>query len=237
MAAVAPMHDAFRRRNSDSVKIDGSCILYILAWEPMSLRRIVRRAFVSVMSTMEGVQPMNKRKLDARSIALLAIMAAATCVFTLLIRIPIAPTRGYIHLGDVAANFSALAFGPWFGLVIAGGGTALADLIGGYPNWAPLTFVIHGLQGFVVGYIAYLSRHRTWPMFLGAALGEVIVVVGYFLAEWPLYGLGPALTELPGNMIQGLFGLLGVPLFILVARAYPPLLFYGGPRAGSDNDR
>jgi uncharacterized membrane protein len=46
---------------------------------------------------------MNDRKLSTRTIALLAIMVAVTCVFTLLIRIPIAPTRGYIHLGDVAA--------------------------------------------------------------------------------------------------------------------------------------
>ena len=180
---------------------------------------------------------MKNRKLDARSIALLAIMAAATCVFTLLIRIPIAPTRGYIHLGDVAANFAALAFGPWFGLIIAGGGTALADLLGGYPQWAPITFVIHGLQGFVVGHIAYLGRHRVGPLFLGALLGEIIVIVGYFLAEWPLYGVGAALVEVPGNAVQGLFGFLGVPLFIMVSRAYPPLLLHGGPRAGDDNDR
>jgi len=64
---------------------------------------------------------MQKRSIDARTIALVAVMAAATCVFTLLIRIPIAPTRGYVHLGDIAANFAALAFGPWFGLLIAGG--------------------------------------------------------------------------------------------------------------------
>jgi serine/threonine protein kinase len=181
--------------------------------------------------------PPRKRKLDTRSIALVGIMVAVTCVFTLLIRIPVAPTRGYIHLGDVAANFGALAFGPWLGLIIAGGGTALADLLGGYPNWAPLTFVIHGLQGFVVGYLAYLGRHRIHTMVIGAVLGEIIVVLGYFLVEIPLYGLGPALTELPGNAIQGLFGLLGVPLLIMVARAYPPLLLHGGPRVGSDNDR
>ena len=180
---------------------------------------------------------MKSSRLSVRSIALLAIMAAVTCVFTLLIRIPIAPTRGYIHLGDVAATFSAVAFGPWFGLIIAGGGTALADLLGGYPNWAPMTFVIHGLQGFVAGYIAFLGRHRTRSMLLGAILGELIVVAGYFIVEWPLYGLNPALAELPGNAVQGLFGLLGVPLLMMVARAYPPILLHGGPRVGSDNDR
>lgn len=180
---------------------------------------------------------MMSRKIDARTIALVAIMAAVTCVFTLLVRIPIAPTRGYIHLGDMAANFAALAFGPWLGLAIAGGGTALADLLGGYPHWAPITFVIHGLQGFVVGYIAYFGRHRPWPMLTGAILGELIVIAGYFLAEVPLYGLNAALVELPGNAIQGLVGLLGVPLLMMVARAYPPLLLRGGLHAGSDRNR
>lgn len=175
--------------------------------------------------------------LSARTIALVAVMTAVTCVFTLMIRIPIAPTRGYIHLGDVAANFAACAFGPWLGLIIAGGGTALADLIGGYPQWAPFTFVIHGLQGFVVGYLAVMSRHRPGPMLVGAGLGEIIVILGYFLVQIPLYGLQPALVELPGNIVQGLFGLLGVPLLILVARAYPPILFFGGPSAGGDPDR
>ena len=174
---------------------------------------------------------MDKSTTTVRTIALVGIMAAATCVFTLLVRIPMAPTRGYIHLGDVAANFAALAFGPWLGLAVAGGGTALADLLGGYPHWAPLTFLIHGLQGFVVGYIAHFSRHRVGPMLAGAILGELIVIAGYFLAEWPLYGLTPALAELPGNTIQGLVGLLGLPLFLMVSRAYPPLLLHGGWRA------
>lgn len=173
---------------------------------------------------------MVSRKTDVRLIALVAVMVAVTCVFTLLVRIPMAPTRGYIHLGDVAATFSALAFGPWLGFVIAGGGTALADLIGGYPHWAPLTLIIHGLQGFLAGYVARLGRHRPGAMLLGAFLGEVVVVLGYFLVEIPLYGLGPALTELPGNSIQGAFGLLGMPLLYLVARAYPAVLEYGRGR-------
>jgi uncharacterized membrane protein len=178
------------------------------------------------------------KKLDARTIALVAVMAAVTCVFTL-VRFPIPGTRGYVHLGDIAANFAALAFGPWFGLVIAGGGMALADIVGGYPFWAPWTLVIHGLQGFVVGYIALLGRGAepnrlpVGPMLIGAAIGELIMVIGYFLAGIVMEGTGAAIAGIPWNLAQGLFGLLGVPLFLMVARAYPPLLL----RRGRHGDR
>jgi len=180
---------------------------------------------------------MRSVKLEARTIALVAVMAAVTCVFTL-VRFPILGGRGYVHLGDMAANFAALAFGPWFGFAIAGGGMALADILSGYAFFAPATLVIHGLQGFVVGYIAFLSRQRQGAMLVGAILGEIIMVVGYFLAEALfLYGLAPALAELPWNLAQGLFGLLGVYLFLMVGRAYPPLLMRGGDRGGSDTNR
>jgi uncharacterized membrane protein len=179
---------------------------------------------------------MRRVRLDARTIALVAVMAAVTCVFTL-VRFPIMGGRGYVHLGDIAANFAALAFGPWFGLVIAGGGMALADLYG-YASYAPTTLVVHGLQGFVVGYIAYLSRQRPGGMLVGAIVGEVIMVAGYFLAEALfLIGLVPAIANLPWNVAQGLFGLLGVYVFLMVGRAYPPLLMRGGSRGGSDTGR
>jgi uncharacterized membrane protein len=181
---------------------------------------------------------MKSGKLEARTIALVAVMAAVTCVFTL-IRFPIMGGRGYVHLGDMAANFAAVAFGPWFGMAIAGGGMALADILSGYAFFAPATLIIHGLQGFVVGYIAFLSRRNQVAMLVGAILGEVIMVVGYFIAELTFYryGLPLALAEVPWNLAQGLFGLLGVYLFLMVARAYPPLLMRGGDRGGSDTGR
>lgn len=55
------------------------------------------------------------KKPDVRTIALLTIMTAVTATLTLVVKIPIPATGGYIHLGDVAANFAALAFGPWSG--------------------------------------------------------------------------------------------------------------------------
>ena len=159
-----------------------------------------------------------------RNIALVAVMAAVTCALTYVVQVPVPATGGYIHLGDVAANFAALAFGPWLGFLIAGGGMAIADLLAGYAVYAPGTLVIHGLQAVVV---ALLGRNRKpWMMFVAAVAGGAVVVAGYFLYQSVILRMGAlaAAKEVPFNVIQTLSGLVGVPVYLLVARAYPPLV-------------
>ncbi|MBN1936175.1 MAG: ECF transporter S component [Anaerolineae bacterium] len=159
---------------------------------------------------------------NIRLIALVAVMMAVTATLTLVVKVPIPATGGYIHLGDLAANFAALAFGPWLGALIAGGGMAIADLIG-FPPFAPGTLVVHGLQAVVVGYLG--RRARPWMMFVAALAGGVVVVVGYFLYEWIFMqmGVATAVKEIPFNIIQVLSGLVGVPVYVLVAQSYPPI--------------
>jgi uncharacterized membrane protein len=159
-----------------------------------------------------------------RNIALVAVMAALACALTLVVQVPVPATGGYIHLGDVVANFAALAFGPWLGFLIAGGGMAIADLIAGYAVYAPGTLVIHGLQAVVV---ALVGRNRKpWLMFVAALAGGAVVVGGYFFYQAVILGFGAvaAAREAPFNVIQALTGLVGVPVYLLVARAYPPLV-------------
>lgn len=168
-----------------------------------------------------------------RTIALVVVMAAAACALTLVVQFPVPATGGYIHLGDVAANFAALAFGPWLGFAIAGGGMAVADLIAGYAIYAPATLVIHGFQAVVV---ALIGRGRkpgglaTVWMFVGSAAGGVVVIAGYFLYQSLILGMGAvaAAKEVPFNLIQALTGLVGVPVFLLVREAYPPLIRWVG---------
>jgi uncharacterized membrane protein len=159
-----------------------------------------------------------------RMIALVVVMAAATCALTLVVQFPVPATGGYIHLGDVAANFAALAFGPWLGFVIAGGGMAIADLIAGYAIYAPGTLVIHGLQAVVVALIG--RQRKIWLMFVGSVAGGAVVVAGYWFYQAVILGMGAvaAAKEVPFNVIQAFTGLVGVPVYILVARAYPPLV-------------
>ena len=162
---------------------------------------------------------------NVRKIALVTVMVAVTTTLTL-ISFTIPATGGYVHLGDIAANFAALSFGPWLGLLIAGGGMALADLILA-PQFAPATLIVHGLQAIVVGYVG--RKHKPWMMFVAAFLGGLVVIGGYFAYEWLIFGAGTqegfnaALGEIPGNILQVSVGMIGVPVYMLVARAYPPL--------------
>ncbi len=162
-------------------------------------------------------------------IASLAILTAVTAVFTYIVRIPIAPTRGYLNLGDVAIYFTAFTFGPVSALIAGGLGTALADIVSGYSQWAPISLLIHGIQGLVAGLIAGLARRgkeQTFNMYwlIAAVAATVVMCAGYLAAGSLMVGFGAAVVELPGNLLQNLAGVVGgILLTIAVRKAYPPV--------------
>lgn len=154
-------------------------------------------------------------------IAAVAILTAVTALFTF-VRVPFAPTRGYFNLSDVAIFFSALTIGPFTALLAGGLGTALADIISGYPQWAPISFVVHGLQGLVIGLLA--RRGGVLNLSMGAVAGTVTMCTGYLLGGWLMVGLAAALAEVPINLLQNLAGIIGgVSLHLAIKKAYPPI--------------
>jgi uncharacterized membrane protein len=169
-----------------------------------------------------------KQKLAYR-IASIAVLTAITTVFTMIIRVPVTPTRGYINLGDVAIFFTALTFGPFTALAAGGLGTALADVLGGYAQWAPITFFAHGVQGLLIGLVFKLVKKENpvqfiMSLFLSFLIGTIIMAGTYFLTGGLMYGFGAAAAEVPGNLIQNIAGmLLGAPLYFAVRKAYPPV--------------
>lgn len=172
---------------------------------------------------------MFKQSLNAKQVAITAVMTAVVFVLTRTIQIP-TPAKGYIHLGDAAIFFAAFAFDPWVAGIVGGLGTALADISSGpFAIWAPFSFVIHGLQGWVVarivGHAGPLQRRRTewYRIILGVCAGSAIVVIGYFFAGLIL-GQAAAVSEIPANILQALSGgVIGAPLYLAVRAAYPPL--------------
>ena len=157
-------------------------------------------------------------------IASIAILAAVTTVLTRVVQIPL-PARGYINLGDVAIVFTAITLGPFSAALAGGLGTALADLLSGpYAFWAPISLVVHGLQGLLIGLIARARPNNLFLQILGGVVGMIIMAGGYLLAGLFIEGAGPALTEVPGNLIQGGAGVvLGILVAAAVSRAYPPV--------------
>lgn len=162
----------------------------------------------------------------ALRVATVAILAAVTAVFTIFIRVP-SPARGYFNLGDVAVAFTAFTFGPLSALLAGGIGTALADLIGSYVQWAPISLVVHGLEGLVIGLIVRMRPGHLGISIAAGIAGVAVMVGGYLAGGILLTGIGPALAEAPGNIVQSAAGvILGIPLSLAVSRAYPPVRRY-----------
>lgn len=157
----------------------------------------------------------------ALSISLLAITTAIVAVFTIAIRLP-TPTGGYISLCDVAVSFCAFAFGPVVGLIAGGLGTAFSDLIGGYPQWAAISFIVHGLEGLFIGILVRGIKDSKGRKLIAAVIATITVPVGYFLLTGLFLTTFPeALTEIAPNAIQsGVGSVLGLSLYESVAHAY-----------------
>ncbi len=164
------------------------------------------------------------RDLPPAMIALAALLIALTTIFTLLVRVPVPATQGYVNLSDVAITFAGLIFGPWVGLVTGGIGAALADLLGGYAQFAPLSLVAHGLEGLVIGWLGF--GRKTVVGMIPAWLGGAVVMVGCYLIGEGLFltGWPAAIAEMPMNTFQAIVGaIVGIPLVLAVRKAYPPI--------------
>ena len=146
--------------------------------------------------------------LNTRIISYLALFMSFT-VITTFIRVPGINTQ-YYNLGEVAIYTLALVFGKKIGFLVGGIGSALADLIIA-PIWAPITLVVKGLEGWVVGNISEEGRLK--KNLLALFLGAHVMIAGYFLAVWVLYGWPAAISEIIGNYGQAVVGgVVAIPL-------------------------
>ena len=158
---------------------------------------------------------------NLKKIVMTALFAALAWVATRSSRIPTPGTGGYIHPGDAIVILSGVVLGPGYGLLAAGIGSALSDLIGGYFVYVPITFVIKGLVALVSGLIyqkmSHSGKNRYLAVILGGITDIVFVAGGYFICEFFLYGSGAA-ASIPANIIQGIGGL------VISAVLYPVLI-------------
>ena len=157
---------------------------------------------------MKGESALFRRYM--KNTVLCAMLAALCCLATLVLQIP-SPIGGYLNLGDGFVLASAFLLGPWYGALAAGIGSALADLLGGYVQYVPGTFVIKALMAAAAGALCVLLAKRlplSFSRLLSALLGEGIMVAGYLTYEaWLLgYGAG-ALVGIPSNLMQAVIGI------------------------------
>lgn len=151
----------------------------------------------------------NNRNFNVRKLTLAALLAAFTCVATMLIQIP-TPTKGYVNLGDCLVNISGWLLGPFYGAAAAGIGSAMADVLSGYTVYAPATLIIKALMAAAswAVYSAVSRRIRPLPARIAAAaVAEVIMAAGYVLFEAAIYhSFAAAAVGIPANLFQGAMG-------------------------------
>ena len=150
------------------------------------------------------------QKNTTQRIVMAALLAALTCVATMIIKIP-SPLKGYLNLGDCVVLLAGWMLSPTYGFIAAGLGSALADTFSGYVTYVPATFVIKGLMALIAFYGFKLLHSKLGNIssrIISGIVAEVVMVAGYFIFEGFLYGFGPSLVNIPANVIQGVAGLI-----------------------------
>ena len=124
-----------------------------------------------------------------------AMMMSMIMMMTIAFRVPIPATQGYIHLGDAMIFLAVVMLGWKYGAVAAGLGSALADLLGGYAIYAPITLIVKFIMAAAVGLFIQkalkkdMGDHAMAVMeLLGMFIGGGLMVLGYYLAESFMYG-------------------------------------------------
>lgn len=185
-------------------------------------------------------------KMNAKQLTIHALSIALVCVATMIIQIPI--PLGYMHLGNCCILLIGVCFGKTTGALAGGIGSALADLLTGYPQWILPTLVIKGIMGYAAGRLSLESaesetacnsqpayghkptRHVRMASFrtLAASVTSILIMIaGYTTAGSILYGsLAAGLAQIPGLALEGV---LGIVLFYVAGFAFEaaklPMLF------------
>ena len=150
--------------------------------------------------------------MKTKKLVMAALFAALTYVATAIIKIPTPGTGGYIHPGDAIVILSGIFLGPVYGGLAAAIGSMLSDLLGGYMNYVPITFVIKGLVAIAAYYAFHAAMKVSKKMLVGMIASGICAIIlvagGYFICEIPMYGFGGALASVPANIVQSFGGLL-----------------------------
>ena len=156
---------------------------------------------------------------NLKKLVLAALFAALSCVSTMIIQIP-SPMNGYVNLGDCFVLLGSVILGPVWGFLAGGTGSMLADILSGYAHYAPGTFLIKGFMALAL-VLLYKKLSSKMPhsasYLVSATVSEVIMIAGYFGYASLILGKGlAAASSIPGNIMQGIFGVVSSFLLIKV---------------------
>ena len=174
---------------------------------------------------VKSTQSTKKIKVSTKDLVLTGLLTAMVFSATMFIniRLPISVNGGLIHMGNIVLFLTAFLFGKKKGAIAGAFGMGLFDILSGWTAWAPFTFVIRGVMGYLIGAISH-SNHKEGvhvpTNVLAIFVGGLWMMAGYYLTEVILYGnwISPS-TSIPGNIVQIVFGCMSVLMAPLLKKA------------------
>ncbi|SFE71303.1 ECF transporter S component [Peptostreptococcus sp. D1] len=166
-------------------------------------------------------------KFTTKDLVECALLTALVFVATGFINItlPISMKGGLIHLGTGMLFISAIVFGEKKGAISGAFGMAIFDILSGWAAWAPFTFVIRGIMGYMLGKISHINGKNGNSIvinIIAMLISTIWMIIGYYFTEVILYGswITP-FTSMPGDLAQGIVGaLIALPIIKGLKRVY-----------------
>lgn len=145
--------------------------------------------------------------MNTKKVCMTGLFMALICVATLFFKVSI--PGGYAHLGNGFIFLAAALLGNVGGMIAAGVGSALADLLGGFYMWILPTLIIKCIMGFVVAFIAPKRFSVKSPRALAAVIvGTAEMVAGYFIAGiFIMDTVAASTTQIPGLVAEDIVGM------------------------------
>ncbi|MDY3739687.1 MAG: ECF transporter S component [Selenomonadaceae bacterium] len=160
-------------------------------------------------------------KLSAKQLCLTGVMAALVFLMTFIPKVPI--PLGYAHLGDGMIFIAAYIIGKKEGMIAAAIGSALADLIGGFPIWILPTFIIKLVMAYI---FCELSGDSMVKNVFAMSVAVLFMATGYTVTGAILFdSLEAGLASAPGLLIKGGINIImATAVIACVKKSYLPLL-------------
>ena len=154
-----------------------------------------------------------------KTLVIASMLTAIIFLSTYYVKFPVPKAPGaYVNIGDSVIYITGMLLSVPWAAGAAAIGSMLADIMYGGGWYIPATFVIKGLMGLVASLFFYKKKRdneikikalpdekKRWDFLkfiLVCVLGGAIMVSGYFLFEWIVFGWVYALSTILFNLIQ-----------------------------------
>ena len=155
------------------------------------------------------------KKNKTLKLCITALFIALTCIFTMVIQIPI--PLGYAHLGNSVILFAVFYFDEKGGVLAGSVGSALADMLTGFNQWIIPTLIIKAALALTAALIG--KKKEKWKLYsvrtiIALILSMAVMVIGYTISGAIMYGsIGAGLASAPGLMAEGIVNIIAFYLF------------------------